>query len=111
MTARSCPLVPLLPRSTLLVGLVLWTAYWLQAGWAYMQEHSIAVQTRFGGDGMQMWEFFDVQMVAAYPFLRWAPGAIVLLGAWAWLRRRERRAAAVTAAAPQSPTPCHGTAQ
>jgi hypothetical protein len=94
MRSISCPLVPQLPRSTLLFGLAIWTAYWLRAGWTHMQAESIVVQNGFGGDGIQMWELFDLQMVAAHPLLRWLPGAVVLFGGWLWLRRRERRAMA-----------------
>jgi hypothetical protein len=94
MSARSCPLVPLVPRSTLLIGLVLWTAYWLRYGWAHLQAESIVMQQGFGGDGVQMWELFDLQMVALHCVMRWAPGAAVLFGTWYWLRRRERRGSA-----------------
>jgi hypothetical protein len=99
MNARSCPLVPLLPRSTLLAGFAIWTAYWLRAGWAHMEAESVVVQHGFGGDGVQMWELFDLHMVAAHCLLRWAPGAIVLFGGWYWLRRRERRVREAAAAA------------
>jgi hypothetical protein len=91
MNAKSCPLVPLLPRSTLLAGLALWTAYWLHYGWGHLKAESVVVQQGFGGDGIQMWELFDLQMVAAHCLLRWAPGALLLFGGWYWLRRRERR--------------------
>jgi hypothetical protein len=52
MNARSCPLVPLLPRSTLLAGFAMWTAYRLRAGWAHMQAESVVVQQGFGGDSV-----------------------------------------------------------
>jgi hypothetical protein len=88
MTAKSCPLVPLIPRSTLLIGLAFWTAYWVRAGWQHLQAESVVAQQGFGGDGVQMWELFDLQMVGAYPLLRWLPGAVLLLGGWLYLRRR-----------------------
>jgi hypothetical protein len=90
MMPKSCPLVPLVPRSTLLVGLALWTAYWVRAGWAHLQAESVVVQQGFGGDGVQMWELFDLQMIAAYPLLRWLPGAVALVGGWLFLRAREK---------------------
>jgi hypothetical protein len=98
MNARSCPLVPLLPRSTLLAGFAIWTAYWLRAGWAHMRAESVVVQQGFGGDGVQMWELLDLHMVAAHCLLRWAPGAIVLFSGWYWLRARERRVREAAAA-------------
>jgi hypothetical protein len=64
-------------RRILYLGITLWTAYWLVTGWAYMQEHSIVVQQGFGADGIQMWEVFNIKMVAAHHAIRWAAGLVV----------------------------------
>jgi hypothetical protein len=85
-------------RSWLAVLLGVWTAYWLAAGRAHMRAESVVVQNGFGGDGVQMWELFDLQMVALYPLLRWLPVAALLLGGWFWVRRRERRSPEETVA-------------
>jgi hypothetical protein len=53
-----------------------WTAYWLISGRAYLYEHSLVMQQGLGGDGLQMWEIFDVKMVAAHHAIRWAAGAL-----------------------------------
>lgn len=72
-----------------IVGLlVVWTAHWLVAGWAYLQEHSIVVQQGFGPDGIQMWEIFNIKMVAAHHAIRWGAGAVAAGIALYLLRRR-----------------------
>lgn len=58
------------------MGLMGWTIYWLVSGRAYLYEHSLVMQQGLGGDGLQMWEIFDVKMVAAHHAVRWAAGAV-----------------------------------
>jgi hypothetical protein len=85
-------------QGALIVALSVWTVYWLRSGHAYLHEHSIVMQQGFGGDGVQMWEIFNIKMVAAHQALRWlagfAPGALLLV-----LLRRRRAAVKATAAA------------
>jgi hypothetical protein len=80
-------------RATIGAGLVFWTAYWLISGGAYLFEHSLVMQQGLGGDGLQMWEVFDVKMVAAHPALRWAAGVVPALLLLRALRPRADRAA------------------
>lgn len=92
MRLVSCPLMRAAPsaRVVLLTLLVLWTAWWVPQGWAHLQAESLVVQNGFGGDGVQMWEIFDLKMTVAYTVVRWLPGAVVLAGAWWWVGRRNR---------------------
>jgi hypothetical protein len=80
-------------RRTVLLGLAAWTIYWLVSGWAYMQEHSIVVQQGFGGDGIQMWEIFNLKMVAAHHAIRWAAGAVLAALTLRALARKQAEAA------------------
>jgi hypothetical protein len=66
-------------RGMLVTVLLAWSGYWLVDGYHYMHEHSVVMQQGFGSDGIQMWEIFNLKMAAAHHFLRWLPGAVLLL--------------------------------
>jgi hypothetical protein len=78
--------------------LVVWTAWWLIDGWAYLQAHSSVVQHGFGGDGVQLWEVFNIKMVAAHHAIRWLGGVLPALGVLYLLQRRTARGTAASAA-------------
>jgi hypothetical protein len=82
----------------LLLTLVAWTAYWAHYGWGHMLAESIVAREGFGGDGIQLWELFNLQMAFMHCVVRWAPGALLLLGGFLYLRRRATAAAAPAAA-------------
>jgi hypothetical protein len=94
MKRNACPLVQAGPSVGVMLAtlLVLWTAYWLPSGWAHLKAESLVVQNGFGGDGVQMWELFDLKMTVAYTVVRWLPGVVMIGGVWWWLRRRRRSA-------------------
>jgi hypothetical protein len=75
-------------RGAVLGLLAVWTVHWFVDGWAYLQEHSIVVQQGFGSDGVQLWEVFNIKMVAAHHAVRWLAGVAVGLVALHLLRRR-----------------------
>lgn len=81
-------------RQAAFAAVLFWTVYWTIAGWEYLQLHSIVVQQGFGGDGVQLWEIFNIKMVAAHQAIRWA-GGVVALGAVVWLLERPRARRAV----------------
>jgi hypothetical protein len=83
-------------RGAIYAGLVVWTAYWLVSGRAYMYEHSIVMQQGFGADGIQMWEIFNLKMVAAHHAVRWFGGAVVAAIGLYLLRRPATGPAAAT---------------
>jgi hypothetical protein len=70
---------------------VIWTFYWIVDGWAYLQQHSIVVQQGFGGDGIQMWEIFDIQMVASHHAVRWLGGVLAAVAGLYLLRSDSAR--------------------
>jgi hypothetical protein len=85
-------------RGLLVTVLLVWTGYWLVDGYHYMHEHSIVMQQGFGSDGIQMWEVFNLKMVAAHHFLRWLAGAVLLLPLFRLVGRRHRRVVGEVAA-------------
>jgi hypothetical protein len=85
-------------RGLLVVALLGWTGYWLVNGHAYMGAHSIVMQQGFGSDGIQMWEVFNLKMVAAHHFLRWLAGTVLLLPLFRLVGRRQRRVVGEVAA-------------
>jgi hypothetical protein len=87
-------------RAVVILAAAAWTIYWLVAGWAYLQEHSIVVQQGFGGDGIQLWEVFNIKMVAAHHAVRWMAGLLPMLGSLWLLQRRSTRNPAVEAPVP-----------
>jgi hypothetical protein len=78
-------------QGALAVAMVVWTVIWFRSGYAYLGEHSLVMQQGFGGDGIQMWEIFDIKMVALHPGLRWLGGLLPAAFALVLLKRRERR--------------------
>jgi hypothetical protein len=80
-------------RGMLVTVLLAWSAYWLVSGYHYMHEHSIVMKQGFGSDGIQMWEIFNLKMAAAHHFLRWLPGAVLLVAMMLLTRGRRRRVA------------------
>jgi hypothetical protein len=85
-------------RGLLVVALLGWTGYWLVNGHAYMGAHSIVMQQGFGSDGIQMWEIFNLKMVAAHCFLRWLAGAALIATGFLLIGRLRRRVLAEAAA-------------
>jgi hypothetical protein len=84
-------------------ALVLWTAFWVVDGWAYLQQHSIVVQQGFGADGIQLWEVFNIKMIAAHHAVRWLGGiAVALTGLYLFERNGARRARALSLATERS---------
>lgn len=77
-------------RGMVVTILLAWSAYWLVDGYRYLHEHSIVMQQGFGGDGIQMWEVFNLKMIAAHHFLRWLVGPVLLLPVILLLRHRRR---------------------
>jgi hypothetical protein len=80
--------------AALLLAFAAWTAFWAHYAWGHLFTESIVAREGFGGDGVQMWELFNLQMALAHCLVRWAPGAAVLLGGWFYSRRRGRPASA-----------------
>jgi hypothetical protein len=78
------------------LALAVWTGYWIVNGRAYLYEHSIVMQQGFGGDGVQLWEIFNVKMVAAHHAIRWGAGVVVAALMLGLLRRRTQEASAVS---------------
>jgi hypothetical protein len=97
MMLKSCPLLRAAPapRAFFLTLFAAWTAWWVPRGWAHMKAESLVVQNGFGGDGVQLWEIFDLKMTVAYTVVRWLPGAVLLVGAWWWVGRRRAGTEAV----------------
>jgi hypothetical protein len=87
----------------LLVALAGWTGYWAVTGYAFLQQESIVMQQGFGDDGIQLWELFNIQMLAAHYVVRWLPGALLLLGGVYLVRRALRPDHAGTAARRPAP--------
>ena len=84
-------------RGILVTVLLAWSGFWLVDGYHYMHEHSVVMQQGFGSDGIQMWEIFNLKMVAGHHFLRWLAGAVLLLPMFLLLRGRRRVAGEVSA--------------
>jgi hypothetical protein len=87
-------------RAAVILAAAAWTIYWLVSGWAYLQAHSIVVQQGFGADGIQLWEIFNIKMVAAHHAVRWMGGLLPLLGVLYLLQRRSARGMTAEPAAP-----------
>lgn len=96
-------------RGAIKGALLVWTVHWAIATWAYLQEHSIVVQQGFGGDGIQMWEVFNIKMIAAHTLIRWLGGVVVMLLMLRALRTRDRGNASAPAATTSSPLPADAT--
>jgi hypothetical protein len=85
-------------RGLLVMVLLSWSGYWLVDGYHYMHEHSVVMQQGFGSDGIQMWEVFNLKMIAAHHFLRWVAGAVLIVPMFLLIGRRQRRVAGEVAA-------------
>lgn len=91
-------------RGAIKGALLVWTVHWAVATWAYLQQHSIVVQQGFGGDGIQMWEVFNIQMIAAHTLVRWLGGVVIMLLMLRFLRQRAR--ITVRHSPGRDPSPC-----